>query len=262
MDKYISLGVDNKPQYLFYIPLVKWAWQQLGWDTFIFFVGEDTAQSQLVEQIVNDYDRYIPNTNGFKTETVAQVSRLYAAWFIDDDSSLIMTSDADILPLSNYWQPNEKEITCYGRDLSDEHFPICFVSMSAYKWLHHMEARQKGTIDDMFRDLKVYVPKAKNVWTTDQNILTERLNKCNAKTLIDRGTDPKTGYPIGRVDRSRWTLDHKTLVDAHLPHDILTNEASFKKVLDLLHVNWPLENWNWFIQYFKEFRKLMDGQRH
>ena len=75
--------------------------------------------------------------------------------------------------------------------------------------------------------------------------------------LIDREVDKRTGYPIGRVDRSAWTLDHKVFIDAHLPHDILTNEKSYQKVMNLLHHIWPTENFKWFEEYYRDFKKLI-----
>lgn len=253
-DRIISLGVDNNPKYLFYIPLVRWAWEQFGWETFVFFIGKQTEISQFVESIIDDYNYYL-DTDGYRTDTIAQVSRLYAGWELQDH--LIMTSDCDIIPLSNYWQPNEYKITCYGRDLSDEHFPICFICMDSSDWQEVMKAEFYEIERDMNKDLALYVPKAKNIWTVDQNMITERLNQFSGKILVNRGVDPKTGYPVGRVDRSHWTLDHSVFIDAHLPHDILTNEESFKKVLQLLHTAWPKQDFKWFVNYYKEFKKLL-----
>jgi hypothetical protein len=254
-DKIISLGVNNNPTYLFYIPLVKWCWEQFGWGNFVFFVGEQTECSRMVEKIIDDYDYYLKTDGSFKTETIAQVSRLYAAWELQD--SLIMTSDCDIIPLSNYWTPNKHKITCYGRDLSDEHFPICYLCMDSTSWQEVMKADHYEIELDINNDIHMYAHKAKNIWTLDQDMITERLNQFSGKILIDRGVDKRTGYPIGRVDRSQWTLDHKQYIDAHLPHDILTNEASFKKVMELLHIIWPSEDFKWFVNYYKEFKKLL-----
>lgn len=264
MKKYVILSVNDSPKYLFYTPLVCWAWRYFGWEPIVFYLAEPAAVGRLatpLERLVFTDDpsgkfQILLPVNGYKSETITQVSRLYGCCVAD---GMLMPSDIDMLPLSDYWQPGEKEITCYGRDLSDEHQPICYVAMTSEDWKGTMNVSTDDYNKVIERDLKRMVPKSKNVWCVDQEILTKNLEKFpNAfYRHIKRGTDKRTGYPLGRVDRSNWRLDHDVLIDAHLPHDILTNEASFKKVLDLLHTVWPKENWSWWVNYYKEFKKLM-----
>lgn len=254
MKKYVVIGVNENPLYLYYLPLVKWAWAQFGWNTFVFFVGQPNKISDLSRSFIDHFWVISEYYHGYKSETIAQFSRMYAGRFIKAD--LLMTSDADIIPLSDYWRPEENKITCYGRDLSNEHFPMCFVSMSPQQWIDTMYDHHTMPLIQMFNDIDEANSEIKNKWVGDQHILTKRLNSVE-KTSIERGTDKRTGYPIGRVDRSNWTLDHKQYIDAHLPHDILTNEKSFHNVTELLRTVWPKENWSWFIQYHKEFKKLL-----
>lgn len=253
MKKYVVLGVNENPKYLYYLPLVVWAWKQFGWGSYVFFVGQPTKASDLARSFVDDFWVISEYFHGYKSETIAQCSRMYAGRFKKAD--ILMTSDADIIPLSDYWHPDTKNITCYGRDLSDEHFPMCFVAMSSTNWVSVMSDDHTMPLVQMFNDIDDV--KVKNKWVTDQQILTERLNKVKGKVLINRGTDPKTHYPIGRVDRSAWTLNHKTLIDCHAPHDILTNDESFRKVMQLLHHVWPKEDFKWMLEYHREFKKLL-----
>jgi hypothetical protein len=254
MDKIVSISSNNNPKYLYYIPLVKWAWEQFGWKTFVSFVGTETKASKFVEDIIDDFSWYLTENN-YPSETVAQVCRMYASQEWPDDH-LMMLSDSDMLPLSNYWQPYENTITCYGRDLSDEHQPMCYVAMKKEHWKTVMNGEENPGEQGIWWDLNHWYPKAKNKWTVDQNILTERITGFQ-KIQVHRGVDPKTHYPIGRVDRSNWRLDHERLIDCHLPHDVLTNEKSFHKVMELLHHVWPTENFKWFLDYHKEFKKLL-----
>jgi hypothetical protein len=193
---------------------------------------------------------------GYKSETIAQVSRLYGACVAD---GMIMTGDIDMLPLSDYWQPELDIVTTYGRDLTDYHYPICYVAMHTSRWMRVMKLFGDGDSKDynsfIHRDLR----QQENMWGLDQDIITERLLSYGKDkiTHIDRGTDPRTGYPIGRVDRSHWTLDHPQLIDCHLPHDCLHNPQSYNKVMELLHKVWPNENFDWWENYHKEFKKLL-----
>lgn len=257
MKKYIVLGVNENPKYLYYLPLVLWGWEQLGWWPVIFYSGPDTQISKFVFNEREGFQYFIPSFNGYyKTETLAQVSRLYAAAEIDE--GYLMTSDADMLPLSDYWFPNISTIDCYGRDLTDYHFPICYIGMEAYLWKKVMnipnpnQYSKASVYDLMNRDMR----KQKNMWGLDQDIITEKLVKYQINRE-DRGTDKRTGYPIGRVDRSNWRLDHPQFIDAHLPHDILTNDESYKKVCALLSHVWPTQDFSWYYNYHREFKKLL-----
>lgn len=285
MKKYIILSVNDNPKYLFHVPLVCWGWKKLGWHPFLFIHEPNRKEGDEGDYDIIDLSIierticptfWLPDINPYKSETIAQVSRLYAASLIKSDSYL-MTSDIDMLPLSNYWQPDVDKITVYGRDLTDYHYPICYIGAKAPVWHSLMDIKpleSYGEIcsfdqstasidcDDLCREeLRSYMRRdmrmQANMWTLDQDLITERINNSNfIPERIDRGTY-KNGYPVGRVDRSAWTLNHKRFIDAHLPHDILTNDQSFKKVLQLLHEVWPKENWNWWVSYYKEFKKMM-----
>ena len=250
--KHIILSVNDNPKYLYFLPLTCWTWRRLGWNPIIFFCGKmDRAR-----KLIPDFDEYnireVLVYDPFKSSTIAQVARLFGACVAE---GMIMTGDIDMLALSDYWQPNPGGVTCYGRDLTDYHYPICYIAMEDYDWKVVMNIQSNLYGVHLRRDLR----QQKNEWVLDQDIITERLLECGKENIthVSRGTDKRTGYPVGRVDRSHWTLKHDVFIDAHLPHDVLTNEASFKKVLELLHTVWPNEDFKWFIDYHKNFKKLL-----
>lgn len=263
MKKYIILSVNDNPKYLFHVPLTVWAWRKIGWTPAIFFHGRIGGMLDVVAEYIDDNIKDWFNwvkVNGYQSETITQVSRLYAGCIVDTHD-MIMTGDIDMIPLSDYWHPAPDKLTVYGRDLTDYHYPICYIAMDGYKWAEVMNLINFDYDQHIKRDLDS-LPQAKSQdkvkrWVTDQDLITDRIN--NSKFVperVDRGMY-KNGYPLGRVDRSAWTLDHKQFIDAHLPHDILTNEQSFKKALELLHLVWPKEDWKWYINYYKEFKKMM-----
>jgi hypothetical protein len=259
MKKYIVLGVNENPKYLYYLPLVVWAWRYFGWEPITFVTGKLPNVGLIINMPVGD-TKFIDGINGYKTDTIAQVSRLYATC-IDhfNGGDYFMTSDVDMLPLSDYWHFTHPGFTTWGRDLTDYHYPICYIGAGCNEWEGIMNVTHFDYSEMIERDLNDFYPKAKNKWCVDQDIITERLLAYGKEkiTHINRGTDKRTGYPIGRVDRSNWRLDHETLIDAHLPHDILTNEDSFHKVMNLLHHVWPQQDFNWFVSYHKQFKKLI-----
>lgn len=288
MKKYVVIGINDNPKYSYYLPLVVLAWRFFGWDTVIFYCGQKTAHNNFIYatlDMLNDmmtpqqraYFRLMiigaDSLDGHKSETIAQVSRLYAACAMAEDRYL-MTTDADMLPLSNYWRVESKALftdrngtgkhmmppkaTAWGRDLTDYHYPICYLGATSKDWVQIMQLQQMNHNAMIKRDLETIKPRT-SVWTLDQDIVTQRILEYGKDKIVhvNRGTDQNTGYPLGRVDRSNWHLNHLQFVDAHLPHDTLTNDESFKKVLNLLHHVWPQANWNWFVAYHKEFKKLI-----
>lgn len=261
MKKYVILSVNDNTDYLFHVPLVVWAWRYFGWEPVIFYKGENKSLANWVfigvTTAVMEY-KVLSNMNGYQSETITQVSRLYGACVAD---GYLMTSDVDMLPLSDYWKPDMDKLTVWGRDLTDYHYPICYIGAPSAIWKDVMNIYNDDyntAIHDALDDL----PQAKSTdkvkrWVTDQDLVTERINNSSyVPHRIDRGTDKRTGYPIGRVDRSNWTLDHRQFIDAHLFHGTHNDEQKFKKTIELLHTVWPKEDFKWWINYVKEFRKL------
>lgn len=248
----IIISTNEEAKYLHLLPLTVWCWKQFGWSTIIFYCSDKKELHRLIYDNTDAEWFKLNPVDGFKTSTVAQVSRLYGACVT---SGMVMTADADMLPLSNYWKIDYGQIHCYGRDLTDYHYPICFILMHSDFWKKVMNINS----DDFNSHIKRDLVHSDYEWVTDQNLITEKLLAFGKEkiTHIDRGTDPRTGYPIGRVDRSHWTLEHQTLIDAHLPHDILHNPQSYNKVMELLHKVWPNEDFTWWENYTTEFKKLL-----
>ncbi len=218
-----------------------------------------------VTEISNWKEVIVPE---YESSMVTQTARLYAACEITEQA-YIMTGDIDMIPLSDYWKFNDDEITVWGRDLTDYHYPICYIGMNTSNWIEVMNLKdgvRKPYMTNSFikRDLDS-MPNAKSEeaikrWVVDQDLITERLNNCGMPiTKIDRGMYAN-GYPVGRVDRSAWTLEHSQFVDCHMPRGIWKDTATEQQMLQLLYKVWPNENFNWFEQYTEEFNRQVYGQ--
>lgn len=288
MKKYVVLGVNDNPKYGYYLPLLLFAWRSIGWDVLVWYCGQKNSRNDLImetfdllnSKLTKQYKDYyrlvvvgIDSVDGYKTETIAQISRLYACC-LSHESVFLMTSDADMLPLSDYWKIEQKALytdrnghakhlfdpkpTAWGRDLTDYHFPMCYIGMQAKDWANVMQLTKLDPNEMIRRDLKAIHPR-RSVWEQDQDIVTQRILEYGEHKIkkVTRGVDTRTGYPLGRVDRSNWHMNHTQLIDAHLPHDTLTNEASYKKVVDLLHHVWPSHDFTWFYEYTKKFKTLL-----
>lgn len=263
MKKYIVLSVNENPDYLFHVPLTVWAWIKFGWEPIIFYQGDKKREMYYFifnHMIYNGEHKDAPLNpiEGYQSETITQISRLYGSCLVD---GYIMTGDIDMLPLSDYWKPDMDKLTVWGRDLTDYHYPICYIGAPSVVWSEIMHLSHDDYNGYIKRDLDS-LPQAKSNdktkrWVTDQDLITERINNSSyVPERIDRGTDRRTGYPVGRIDRSNWTLDHKQFIDCHMYHGIQNDESKFKKTLEMLHTVWPQEDFKWWINYVKEFKKI------
>jgi hypothetical protein len=269
MKKYIVLSVNDNPDYLYFTPLTCWAWRKFGWEPIVFHQSTPIGRPEIENLIVGYEDvpklNWIDGIEGYRSDTITQISRLYGACVAD---GYLMTGDIDMLPLSDYWKPNPNEVSVYGHDLTGfGHYPICYIGMPAVEWRRVMTI-SLGEFDYDYnsyikRDLDT-LPQAKDYdfykrWFCDQDLITARLKEYGTEKIsfINRG-QYSNGYAKGRVDRGSWTLDHKEFIDAHLHHQIYHkgNEWKFDKTMELLKKVWPEENFDWFVEYHNEFKKL------
>lgn len=257
MTKHIILSVNNNPEYMFYTPLTCYLWKKFGWEPVVFWQGEVRAMQCYVSarpQMIGVKEYVVNDLKGHKSETITQISRLFGSCVVD---GYIMTGDIDMIPLSDYWRPDFNELTVWGRDLTDYHYPICYIGAPAQTWRNVM-----GIVGDDYnklieRDLNNCKPRG-SIWCLDQDIITERINLQYSPVRVDRGTDKRTGYPIGRVDRSHWTLNHKQFIDCHMFRGIYKDAGTFGYTMELLTKLFPDDDWSWFVEYRNTFKKLVN----
>lgn len=275
MRKYIILSVNGNQDYLYFWPLTSWAWRKFGWEPLVMYQGEKTDLYSLALDTLDKFNEgmtaemqahysqkglIVDSIDGYRSDTITQVSRLYAACVQD---GYLMTGDIDMIPLSDYWQPKENEITVYGHDLTGyTHYPLCYIGMPSTRWVEVMGLTSNDYNTLIKRDLDT-LPQAKDpdfykYWFSDQDLITKRIDETNFPvTHIKRGQLPN-GYAVGRVDRGAWTLNHKQYIDAHLFHQMYHKgrEQYFEKTLDLLYHIWPNEDFGWLVSYTHKFREL------
>lgn len=266
MRKFVVISVNENPEYLFYVPLVVWAWRKLGWEPLMFktFVMQGDKWQELKRLWEQTGDIFLQPTikfiEGYDSSTQAQISRLYAACVKPFD--YIMTSDVDMLPLSDYWKFDPEKITVWGHDLTGyQHMPICYIGMKGARWIEVMGLTSDDFSSLMKRDLD-NMPNAKSEdqvkrWVVDQDLITERINAVQfEKEFVHRGVY-ENGYPIGRVDRSAWKIDLEVNIDCHLPRGGYSDWTSQMKIMDVLYTNFPDENFSWVTQYITAFKNLI-----
>lgn len=271
MKKYIVLSVNENVDYLYFTPLTCWAWRKFGWEPIVFYHGKVSRLTDLiysqVDFVMPSMIHFLSDQEGYRSDTITQISRLYGACVTD---GFMMTGDIDMLPLSDYWKPDLTKATVYGHDLTGfGHFPICYISAPTTIWREVMNITGEWNYDSknynamIKRDLDT-LPQAKDpdfykYWFSDQDLITARLKEYGTGKIdfINRGQGSH-GYARGRVDRGSngWVLNQPELIDAHLMQQTHHSEEKIRKLMDLLHHVWPGEDWKWFLEYTKEFKKL------
>jgi hypothetical protein len=293
MKKYIILSVNDNIEYLFYIPLVCWSWEQIGCTPILFFNRDrsnDGIDNPLrdIEQLTIDagggkgnvLTRRVESIPGYRSDTVTQISRLYAAClpFIEEDD-YIMTGDIDMMALSNYWEFDAEKITVWGDDLTGyKHYPICYIGAKKKKWKQFMKLDFSDYNVLIKRDLDSS-PEAKSpdfydFWFVDQNVITSNIKNFGEGIIPEHRGQYSNGYARWRVDRGDWHLNHEKFVDAHLHRDIfkvfweLKDEEperskkatmytkKWNDTMDLLMKVWPNEDWQWFVDYSIQYAKM------
>lgn len=263
MKQHVILSYNNNPDYIYFAPLTIWAWNRIGWKPVLMWADGDgiTPYNALVKSHTPcDFETIKVKVDGYRSETIAQVSRLYAAC-VFNRGAYLMTGDIDMIPLSNYWQPTNGKPTVWGYDLTGyTHYPICYIGMSSEYWLQVMDIRDIGYNEAVRRDLDTMSdandPDFYKWWFVDQELITRRLKRYQP-TVINRGQYPN-GFARGRIDRGAWTLDHKEFIDCHMHHQIhhKQNDWKFKQTLEMLRRVWPGEDFKWYEEYHHEFKRL------
>ena len=234
MERLVVISTNNNPDYFGYSKYIKHAWNTLGWKVVVM-ITKDVDEFD----VEGDYIIRLPHIESLRTESIAQAGRLYAAnYFIEE--KILMTSDMDLLPLSDYWHPKIDEITNYGHDLTDfSFFPMGYTAMSVSNWKKVMNLTG-STEADMIRD--AHEPKLKysplspdweQWWNWDWDLLTKRLEGYEV-TKILRGRRPGSCFAKGRVDRGdSMVIPSGNLIDAHLENHNIKAPVKWDKFLSL-----------------------------
>lgn len=233
MKRYIVVSSNNNPDYLFYAPYLERAWNTLGWDLCVM-VTSDVNHADLKLSNPETKVFTLPDIEGLRKESIAQAGRLYAANYFTEDV-LLMTSDMDLLPLSDYWHPKEYDATVYGHDLTDyTYYPMGYTAMKSTAW--------KLYFKDMEVDAKEYssiafAPDWESWWNWDWKMLTDRLSNTSV-THIHRGRQ-SNGFAYGRIDRGN-SMAHVEgeLIDAHCENNNVQHPIKLNRFLEIFEAKY------------------------
>lgn len=202
------ISTNENMDYAFYLPIVEWAWNRLGWDVAVF-TNADLKEASPRNPETKIYP--IPEIENVRSGTLAQTVRHFVSDVLPKDA-YIMVQDIDLIPLRP-WNPDLDERTIWGWELTGKSFiPVHYTGMTGDKWYDLMDCT--GDLKaDMERELKAngraYQPNWEQYWDTDWDILTQKVLKDKSKfTFIERGL--VNGLPKGRIDRAAIKVDPVT----------------------------------------------------
>jgi len=219
--RWVAISTDNNADYYQYLPIVKKAWNLLGWNTITMTVGIRFEDDEKNKHLSLD-DLNLP----IRDFSLAQISRLWG-WESDfiQDNDIVMTSDIDMMTCTDYWNPKEEHITSYGQDLTNYgQYPMCYIAMKKSKW---REVLKNKSIGEVIKDYphvytnenkqKLFSQDSNNIWKkywfVDQEIITDYLKSHTVEKIVRF-----TNQGIKRIDRCYWeeTKNIKGAIDCHL----------------------------------------------
>lgn len=249
MKKIAVLSTNNNPHYFFYLPIVEWLWNKFGWEVAVFHT--DDLAEVTARNLSSTSLHVIPNIDGVRTGTLAQVVRHFVSDVLPKDA-YIMVQDIDLLPLKPY-EPDYTKRTIYGWELTGRSFiPVHYTGMMGSEWYDVMGCT--GDLKaDMEREMKAngraYGEKWEEYWDADWDILSHKvLAQKNKFTFVDRGMVQLGKYQTakGRIDRASievspdgkyswgYTLNQSDYIDMHCENNYPASPEKWAMIRDVL----------------------------
>ena len=240
--KYVINSSDINDVYSFFIPIVLFLWKERGYSPVTILVGDrDTWLKSPKNKCVLDFCEqagekiiFVKPIPNYKTSSVAQVSRLFAC----ADPSLkqddyILTSDADMLPLSRTWfnaYDKSKTFNFFGGNAYlgyignaspttlPSRFPMCYIGANVSNWRSVMGISKLEIQTSMEQALREN--EAAGVydhWNLDEDLFCSKMFKSPLlaqSQFINRNWSG--GRASQRLDRENWNFNNqRDFVDCH-----------------------------------------------
>ena len=312
--RFVVFSSDAQPFYLFFAPITTLLWNiNIGYTPIVVVVvptgytREDTTATRPQTWKILDLALATTEEAGgkivllynkgkdciIKDGTLSQLSRLYAAALNLSAEDYILTSDVDMLPLSNdhfhqqdfsplpvhlfyanaYWHLFAKDGTVM--------YPLCYIGMKVATWKEVMgiptETREAGKEEETMQDMMLAAVEdgiaryGKDRWQDsrkqdgdiqwyfDQVLFGEKISEWwghpQECLKIPR-------YPFrDRLDRSKWTFtgvreELNGKIDSHVLRPGHSDQ-NWPKLVQLLAVLLPEDQVAWLRSYRAEFIQLL-----
>lgn len=176
----IILASDDSETFNNY-PYVSWAWNQLGYNTHLFYLGKDSVLIEAFKKIKDSFDtdknkiHRLPQLEGYSNDVILNAAKLFGG-FCFWKNEMLMTADMDIIPVRDYWCIEQG--MCYA-DKSISRF----LALNASVWRSKMETNGLTTLD---QELKLLLDSEPELKDTEEVNRTIAMNNIIMKKLIDK----------------------------------------------------------------------------
>ena len=290
MKKYSISSVNENSDYLFFVPIWCAFWKKIGYQPYVITIDKNIPEDlmKLVSDTTEKMEgtlRYFKHIDGYRTSTVAQVSRLFATadpLFQDDD--YIITDDIDKFVISKPWFNQQnflKDIHIFDIDETNyTRLKIGYIGMKTKIWKEVIGITNESFRENLKKCLAEKLPKCftqdshtnltqkekerDQGWNLDEDILTEKIfnsqyypDRCQ---MIVRGAN-QFGLRNGRIDRTFWkqTLIQylsSQIIDVHLHRDPYEEEI-WKDIKWIMATVFDKDKIDFFEEYKRKFVELV-----
>ena len=262
----ISTTYDSK--YLWYLPLVTWVWNKMGYNVICFMPFRNNGSTyNLVSKVLSETgllcDIYCFDCPENKAATYAQCSRLYAAALDLPEDDVLVVSDADMFVFnpSYFHEPVKGLIDVYGADLvPPKQYPMCYLVGQVWTWRTLIgDGTGQEHLDKLLGDINSISMRG-DYWSKDQETIYNLLQQNDEVDyrLFNRAK-PGTQFATNRLDRDdAYILERLSpdIVDYHAnrpgyePHN-------FQTIMAILNYYFPHDDLSFIEEYNEKFKQLL-----
>lgn len=258
-------SVTDHPNYLFFIPITAWSWNQIGCSCVIFYPEriKDDPKFKLAQSYCRKDTLFMPFSCPKDAEaTYAQVSRLFAAVLKEiPQEEVLITTDCDMMVFGDYFERYTGLIDVFGADLlpGQEQYPICYIAASCAHWWYIMSIGHhtyQQCLDLALAHEPANADMRGNLWARDQELVYRMIKKSRLEVCIHPRAN-KAGFAKNRIDRDdgNWPESIDGAHDFHMfrPGHQIENFAKIMRV-----VRWRFEaGYQWMETYHQEYTNLL-----
>lgn len=258
------LSSTHDPMYQFFIPIVAYSWQKLGYYPFIFTPPKNDINESKRLVLALKYMRGSATLgtiecNKESAATYMQSARLCGGAIkrVQDDEQIVV-GDID---MAVFAPPPvaDNQFCIFGADLVPQgQLPMCYISAPKRLWRQHFTQGRsvQQTLQAWLGDVQCENMRG-NYWAFDQEKAYNTIMSTNPR-LINRARQG-TQFAENRIDRDdayweeRLSID---IIDAHLWRPGYTEENA-QKIAKLFEYMYQDNRHDWIIEYAEKYRKLV-----
>lgn len=254
------LSCTENDLYAFPLPFVVYSWAKLGVKSIVFCPSGDNPKIQLAKKYCfGKAFFYEFDAEEKRIPTFSQVSRLFAASVVNDDTEVLITGDSDLAVFTDYYeQLNDGRVHVVGSDLTDtDQYPMCFIAMPTHTWrdIFGIDKTYQEHLEELINPIQGLDIRGEQ-WCFDQWYAKKKIKESGVEVIEHPRSNGITQFAQNRADRDGWYFDPYNIIDAHLPRP-LTEQANLDKVIDLFLTKFPEDDFNWVDSFANEYKKLL-----